>query len=140
MIVREILTVAIPFDRFDWFNDAKDTRNFVLREPPSEARDSALRFLELGQSMYDLHGSRRRDLREMLPSRFSMCNGVLSIDNQNNRLLECRCGAVGVADPRLRICPDCKRPPMVNLVDCAHPDHNSEDGCGNPECFKYHGE
>ena len=64
---------------------------------------------------------------------------ILKIDNYNKRLLVCSCMRVVIASPELRVCPQCKRVPEVQLVECADFAHNEPSGCGNPHCWKHKG-
>lgn len=60
----------------------------------------------------------------------------LMIGDNGARLLTCSCGRFGVAEPTLRVCPACGQVPTVQLVECAHPTHNDQNGCRNSKCWK----
>jgi len=63
---------------------------------------------------------------------------TLNIANNNARLLVCSCGFMGSVLPDARVCPQCRMvPTSVMLVDCADPNHNEPEGCGNPSCWKH---
>lgn len=60
---------------------------------------------------------------------------MLYIDPRGERLLVCCCGYTGYVTEDA--CPACKSQSAEAFVLCADANHNSTEGCGNSDCWKF---